>query len=149
MGYYQSMPLGQSSYYTQDQAIERQQQATPQQIAAYNQTISQHGSRLQSLTRQIMSSPYVPTREQVIQLVTTVMTLALMMLLGPVAGTQAGMVSAIVKQIVPLIVATSVHYAADSALPMKLSLPEEAAALARQPIQPVQAPQMSSTMRTF
>lgn len=121
------------------------QQVTPQQMAAYNQTISQQNGRMQSLMSQIMNSPYLPTREQTIQLVTTVMTLMLMMLLGPLAGTQAGLINAVVRQIVPLVVAASVHYAADSAMPVKPDLPQQAAALSQQPIQPVQMPTMSAS----
>lgn len=74
---------------------------------------------MQHLMRQIMNSPYLPSREQTIQLATTILTLVLMMLLGPVASTQAGMLQAMIKQVVPLIVAASVHFAADHTAPMK------------------------------
>ena len=111
--------------------------ATPQQLATYNQSIGQHESRLRSLMNQIMSSPYLPSREQTIQLMTTVITMLLMVMLGPAAATQAGLVNSVVRQMVPLVVAASVHYAADSAVPIKTDVPLGAAALAHQPIEPV------------
>lgn len=60
----------------------------------------------------------MPTRDQVIQLLTTVVTLALMMYLGPVLGANASIIQSIVRQIVPLIVTAGVHYAADQAVPL-------------------------------
>lgn len=89
-------------------------------VADFNKTIAQHENRMQALMRQIMNSPYMPTRDQAIQLATTVLTLVIMMLVGPAAGgASAGLIQALVKQLVPLIVAASVHFAADQAIPMK------------------------------
>ena len=106
-------------------------------MAAYNQTMRQEESRMQQMMQRLSSSPYMPSRDQMIQLLTTVITLMLMMFLGPAAGAQAGVINAIVRQFVPLLVAASVHYAADSAVPMKPDLPQVAAQLASQPIEPV------------
>lgn len=111
--------------------------ATEQELAAFNQTISQHESRMQLMMRQIMSSPYMPTRDQMIQLATTVLTLLLMMLLGPAVGAQAGLIQTLVRQFVPLLVAATVHYAADSAVPMKpLQAPITNAQIAPVQVQP-------------
>lgn len=108
----------------------RQRQAAPpnavpkirtnaRDMAIYNQTIQEHESRMHHLMSQIMGSPYMPTRDQAIQLATTVLTLLLMMLLGPAAGPSATIIQMIVKQVVPLLVAATVHYAADQAVPLK------------------------------
>lgn len=94
-------------------------QGNPNDMALYNQTIQEQESRMHHLMRQITSSPYMPTREQAIQLATTVLTLLLMMLLGPAAGPSSAIIQMILKQVVPLLVAATVHYAADHAAPMK------------------------------
>lgn len=92
---------------------------TPQEVIAYDQNMKREESRMRSLINQLMNNPYMPSRDQVIQLLTTMLTLTLMMVLGPVMGSNAGVVNAIVRQIVPFIVTALVHYAADSAVPTK------------------------------
>lgn len=87
--------------------------------------------------RQIQSSPYMPSREQTIQIVTTILTLLLMMLLGPAVAAQAGVIQALVRQVVPLVVAASVHYAADRASPRPQI---EASPLTSAQIEPVYVP---------
>lgn len=93
-------------------------QPSPQDVAAFDQNIRLEGGRLQIMLRNLMNSPYMPTRDQVIQILTTVVTLGLMMSLGPVLGSNASVIQSIVRQIVPLIVTASVHYAADHAMPL-------------------------------
>lgn len=90
--------------------------ATEQEVVAFQENIQTQENQLQSILSQIMNSPYMPSREQAIQLITTVLTLVLMSLLGPALGSNYNMVSAIVKQILPFIVTAGVHYAADQAL---------------------------------
>ena len=92
---------------------------SPEDVEAFNQNLKTHEGILHSTLTSIMNSPFMPTREQVIQLMTTMLTLLLMMALGPVVGANAVMVQAIVRQIVPVLVAAGVQYAADSALPDK------------------------------
>jgi hypothetical protein len=94
------------------------QQASMRDMVVFNQTIAQEESRLHQLMRQIQSSAYMPTREQTIQMASTLLTLLLMMLLGPAIGSQAGVIQMMVKQAVPLLVAASVHFAANQAMPM-------------------------------
>lgn len=79
----------------------------------------------------------MPTREQTIQIASTLLTLLLMMLLGPVVATQAGAIQALVRQVVPLLVAASVHYAADQAAPVPAI---ETSALTSAQIEPVYVP---------
>lgn len=90
-------------------------------MIAFNENLQKQEGALHSTLTSIMSSQYMPSREQVIQLLTSVLTLLLMMVLGPVLGQNATMVQAIVRQIVPFLVTAGVHYAADSALPEKLA----------------------------
>lgn len=61
----------------------------------------------------------MPTRDQVIQLITTLVTLGLMMTIGPALGPSAPIIQVMVRQIVPLIVTAFVHYAADTAVPVE------------------------------
>lgn len=98
---------------------QQQQQFSRQEMANFNQTITQQENRFYTLMRQITSSPYMPNREQVIQLASTLLTILLMLLLGPAVASQAGLIQALVRQVVPLLVAASVHYAADRAAPME------------------------------
>jgi len=112
-------------------------QPTTQDMANFNQNIRNQESRLRNSLTSIMNSPYMPTRDQTIQLVTTVLTLALMMTLGPMAGSNASLIQSIIKQIVPFIVAASVHYAADQTSPLK---PIDAP-ITNVQLQPVQVPQ--------
>lgn len=79
----------------------------------------------------------MPTREQTIQIATTLLTLLLMMMLGPAMGTQAGAIQALVRQVVPLMVAASVHYAADRTAPQD---PIYASPMISAQIEPVQVP---------
>ena len=90
-----------------------------QEVAEFNRNLVQQESRMQRLMQQIRDSPYMPTREQSIQLATTVLTLLIMMLLGPAIGPQLGLIQPLIKQLVPLIVAATVHFAADRAVPMR------------------------------
>lgn len=117
-----------------------------QDVINYNQNMRAEESRLQAMIRSLMSSPYMPTRDQLIQVSTTVLTLLLMMLLGPVMGANAGIVQQILKQIVPFLVAASVHYAADNAMP-PTSKPINAP-IVSVPVQPVLV-QPSTIGQTF
>lgn len=81
-----------------------------------------------------MNSPYSPSREQIIQLVTTLLTLMISILLGPMIGENAGVIQSMVKQVVPFLVAASVHFAADRTMPKQ---PIEAPITSVQ-LQPVQ-----------
>lgn len=112
-------------------------QVSPEQVAEYNQQLTNENNRFQRLMQQIMNSPYMPTREQTIQMATTVLTLLLMMMLGPAAGAQAGLVQMIVKQLAPFIVAALVHYTADQAAPM--AKPTDAS-ITNVQLQPVEVP---------
>lgn len=97
--------------------VEPQPVASEQQIMKYEQNIQREENRMTIMLRNMMNSKYTPTREQVIQLATTVLTLMLMLALGPVMGANAGLIQSIVKQAVPFIVSYGVHYAADQAIP--------------------------------
>jgi hypothetical protein len=112
-----------------------QREPTQRELAAYDASVTHQESRLYHLMRQIRESPYMPTREQTIQIVTTLLTLVLMMLLGPAVGTQAAAIQALVRQVVPLLVAASVHYAANTAAPME---PIQTSAITSAQIEPVQ-----------
>lgn len=92
-------------------------QPTAQDVVKYEQNIKREENQLGALLRSMMTNKYMPTRDQVIQLMTTVLTLVLMLALGPVMGSNAGLIQSIVKQVVPFIVSYTVHYAADQALP--------------------------------
>ena len=117
--------------------------ATPHQMAVYNETMSQQEGKVQSLIRQITTSPYAPTREQMIKIATVVLTMLLMMLLGPAAGTQAGLVEAAVRQVMPLIVTAAVHFAADRASPMDQLPPTDS--ITNADISPVLASQSAAS----
>lgn len=65
-----------------------------------------------------MSNSMMPSRHEIVEIVTTLATLAVMMFLGPILGNNASMIQQIMKQVVPLIVTASVHYAADTAVPI-------------------------------
>lgn len=88
-------------------------------IAAFNQNLQLEEGRLAVLIRNLTNSPYMPTRDQIIQLITTIITLGLMMVIGPVVGPNATIIQTIVRQVIPLIVTTTVHYVADLAIPVK------------------------------
>lgn len=67
-------------------------------------------SRLRHLIRQISSNPYMPSQDQLVQLLSIALTMVLMAYLGPIAGPSAGLVSAVVKQVIPVFVAAMVSY---------------------------------------
>lgn len=92
-------------------------QPTAQDVIKYEQNIQIKENQLTTMIRAMMNNRFMPTRDQVIQLMTTVLTLVLMLALGPVMGSNAGLIQSIVKQVVPFIVSYSVHYAADQAMP--------------------------------
>lgn len=96
---------------------------------------------MQHLMRQLANSPYMPSRDQIIQLVTTVVTLLMMTLLGPAMAGQAGLIQVLVRQIVPLIVVAGVHYAADKAAPMQDPMYGTRPAIGGGDIAPVKAQQ--------
>lgn len=81
------------------------------QAAVYDAKVEQ--GRLALLYKNIMSSPYMPSRNQVIELLTSLVTLALMMSVGPMIGNNYTLIQTLVRQVIPLIV----HYVADLALP--------------------------------
>lgn len=114
-----------------------------QDISNFNQNLQQEESRLQNIIRNIMNSDYMPSRDQIIQLLTTILTLLLMTVLGPALGSNASMVQSIVRQIVPVLVTAGVHYAADQA-----SGPQKAldAPITDVQLEPVQPSQTSATL---
>lgn len=91
-------------------------------------------NKINALVQSINSSPYAPTREQLVQLLTVLLTLALMMLMGPAAGP---MVAAAVRQVVPVLVAMSVDYAQQRAIDGPPAGPEPD--ITRIPLHPVEA----------
>lgn len=99
-------------------AAQPQPQPTAQEVIAYNRNIVREESRLRMMMRQFMNSQYMPTRDQMVQILTTVLTLVLMMALGPMMGNSSA-VQSVVKQVVPLIVAAAVHFTADQTMPLK------------------------------
>lgn len=121
----------------QRQRQQQQQQApTRQDVIAYNQNIQQQSNRLSTMVQNLRNNPYMPTREQAIQILTTVVTLLVMMMLGPAAGASAPLINAMVRQMVPVVVSYGVNYAADSAAPRPIEAP-----ITTVQLQPVQAQQ--------
>jgi hypothetical protein len=68
-----------------------------------------------------------------------------MMLLGPAMAAQAGTIQMMVRQVVPLLVAASVHYAADRTSPQP---PIYTSPITSAHIEPVQVP-VSYTSQAF
>lgn len=101
-------------------------------------------NRLRQILRQIMNSPYMPSREQLVPITTTLVTLAIMLALGPVFGTNAALVNALVKQIVPVIVAATIKYAAEYGSPdqqQAITFEPVDSSIAQVQLQPVVVPQ--------
>lgn len=88
-------------------------QPTTQDVIQYNNNMQAQENKLNALLRQFMNSQYMPNREQMITIVTSVMTLALMAALGPTFGANMAMIHRIVEQVVPFVVAASINFAAD------------------------------------
>lgn len=98
---------------------QKRQALSAADVAAFDQNLRMEEGRLALLLGNFMNGSYMPTRDQIIQLITTIITLGLMMTIGPALGPNATAIQSFVKQIVPLIVTATVHYAADSAVPVK------------------------------
>lgn len=120
----------------QQQAQPQQQASSRQDVIAYNQNLQQQSNRLSNMMQNLRNNPYLPSREQTIQIITTIATLLVMMLLGPAAGASAPLISSIVRQVVPMIVSYGVNYAADQTSPRPLDAP-----ITNIQLQPVQAQQ--------
>lgn len=118
-----------------------QQAASPEQVAVYEENLDHQENSLRMMMRSMINSPYMPSREQIIQIATTVITLVLVLMLGPAAGANSGLVQALVKQVVPMVLAALFHYAADSA--SKQVKPPEAPITSVQ-LTPVSAPPAST-----
>lgn len=98
----------------QQLGAESQPGPSRQDVIAYNQNIQQQSNRLALMMQSLRNNPYLPTREQAIPIITTIVTLLIMMMLGPAAGASAPLINALVRQVVPIVVAYGVNYAAES-----------------------------------
>lgn len=118
-----------------------QVQPTAQEVIKYQNNIKNKENQLTMMIASMMNNKYMPNRDQLIQLLTTVVTLLMMLWLGPVMGSNAGLIQSIVKQIVPFIVSYGVHYAADQAMPVQ----QIDAPITQVQLQPVMVPQSPLT----
>lgn len=86
--------------------------AGPSSAPSSANSMSAEESRLRQLMKQLSQNPYMPSQDQLIQLLSIALTLILTAYLGPLAGANAALVGTIVKQVVPIIVAATMQYAA-------------------------------------
>lgn len=86
---------------------------TSSQIQQYDKEAE---SQFRSMIQKIANSPYMPSREQLSQLLSVLLSLLIMAYLGPVLGPNAAVVSTIFRQVLPIVMASLVNYVSDKAI---------------------------------
>lgn len=75
-----------------------------------HQEITETQSRLRRLMNMIMNSSLMPSQDMMIQLIASLLTLVLMMFLGPLAGANAAYVQSFVKYALPYLISAVFNY---------------------------------------